>query len=381
VENVETGLRRAQRFMVLATCLYRASHLAVGILAVVQHQRAHPVQWAVLAVALAGSALLYGQAWSRGWFAGASVWADTAVVGCALPVVSYLWGGARTAESIAWVMLLGGSSSAVAAIALPRWHAAAAVVLLALSHLAGYRAVEAGAAVTGGHLNALASSALLAGVFWRYLCRQGTSLDAANARAVAAEAHRARYAERIAHHRALHDTVLATLTTIARGGVDANSPQVRLRCAQEAAYLRRLVERGTADDPDAGIAAALERAVRSAESLALRVTTRYHGLSHGLSAVPGHVATAVADAVTEALNNVRRHAGTGHAYVTVTGGGDRGGVRVTVVDRGRGFDPAAAAGGIGLVQSVHARMREIGGRADVDSAPGEGARVALEWPA
>src|SRR5262249_40217364 len=41
----------------------------------------------------------------------------------------------------------------------------------------------------------------------------------------------------------------------------------------------------------------------------------------------------------EALRNVERHAGTGQAEVTVTGGA--GWAIVKIIDRGRGFDPAA----------------------------------------
>lgn len=229
-----------------------------------------------------------------------------------------------------------------------------------------------------GHLNAVLSSAVMAWVFWWYLRRRGALLDAAQSRAVTAEAARARQAERTAHHAALHDTVLATLTTIAAGRVDANAAPVRERCAREAAYLRRLVQqeedaprrRGGAD-PGAtavtAVGAALEAAVRSAECLGLRVAARYHALP----AVPREVAAALEAAVCEALNNVRSHAGTGEAFLTAVGDGD-GNLAVTVVDRGAGFDPAAAggSGGTGLRRSVYARMTAIGGFARVhDTCP------------
>ncbi|WDT88693.1 hypothetical protein H0E86_21120 [Streptomyces sp. SCSIO-PteL053] len=221
---------------------------------------------------------------------------------------------------------------------------------------------------------------------------------------------RARFAERVTHHNALHDTVLATLTAIARGGVDANTSMMRERCAREAAYLRRLVEEADDREHASEVRAALEESVRAAEALGLRVTARYHALP----AVPGEIALTMARAATEALNNVRCHAGTGHAFLTAAG--DSGRLVVTVVDRGRGFavesagrrgasGPAGAeasggsagaeasggsvvraasvppaTGGIGLDRCVYARMRGVGGRALVDSAPGEGVRVELRWP-
>ncbi|WP_137991009.1 sensor histidine kinase [Streptomyces vilmorinianum] len=372
-----SGLQRAQSFMILATLLYRASHLTVGVLAVTQRQRDLPLQYAGLVTALGLSVLGYGTALRRGWFDRRHVWADVLVTGCLLPLALCAWGGVRETATLGWAMLLGGSASAAAAIALDRLHALAAVALLVVTHLIGYQAVGASRAVLGGHVNSLLSSAVMAWVFWWYLRRQGRLLDDANARTLAAEAHKARYAERLEHHRALHDTVLATLTTLAAGGIDANAPEVRERCAREAAYLRRLIQQTADEVHHREIGAALEEAVASVERLQLRVTAQYHDLPE----VPPEVAAALADAVREALNNVQRHAGTGHAYVTATRDTDgRGGAVVTVVDRGPGFDPERYVPGRGLRGSVHGRMAEVGGRATVDTAPGEGVRVELRWP-
>ncbi|MEU7297033.1 ATP-binding protein [Streptomyces exfoliatus] len=369
--------------MILATMLYRASHLAIGVVGVAQRHRDQPVQYAGVVTAVGLSVLVYGTALRRGWFVRRQVWADVLVCGCLLPFALWAWGGAREPATLGWAMILGGSASAAAAVALDRVRVLAAVALLVATHAVGYQAVGASPAVVVGHLNSLLSSAVMAWVFWWYLRRQGRLLDDANARALSAEAHRARYAERLEHHRALHDTVLATLTTLSSGGIDANAPEVRERCAREAAYLRRLVQQTSDELPHREIGTALEEVVRAAEGLRLKVTARYHALPQ----VPTEVATALADAAGEALNNVRRHAGTGHAFLTATGGppdGDDGGagarVVVTVVDRGPGFDPERYTPGLGLRRSVHDRMAEIGGHAAVDTAPGEGVRVELRWP-
>ncbi len=375
--GIGSGLQRAQSFLLLATGLYRISHLAVGLVGLA-HGRSggRPVGWLLMATAVGCTVLVFGAARSHGWLRAPHVVADVVLVGCALPFAAYFWAGMRETPAIGWAMLLGGSSSGLAAIGLTRWPAAAAVLAIAAIHVVGYRMTGAGVAVIGAHTNAVLSSAAITWLLWRYVRRQGTLLDAANELAVTAEAGRVRYAERIAHHRALHDTVLATLTTIARGGVDANSDPVRSRCAREAAYLRRLIQRSAEEEgPAPGLAAALEGAVRAAEDLELKVTARYHDLP----SVPPEVVSALADAVAEALNNVQRHARTGRAFLTAARHGD--GVLVTVVDRGAGFAPGAvAAGHVGLAQSVHARMREAGGFAEVDSAPGEGTVVELRWP-
>ncbi len=84
--------------------------------------------------------------------------------------------------------------------------------------------------------------------------------------------------------------------------------------------------------------------------------------------------------VGEALRNVERHAGTGHAEVTVTGGA--GWAIVKITDRGRGFDPAATPPSRrGIRDSITERMLAAGGRAAIASRPGAGTTVTVAWPA
>ena len=91
---------------------------------------------------------------------------------------------------------------------------------------------------------------------------------------------------------------------------------------------------------------------------------------------------AISAAIREALNNVARHSGTTEAWVTITSGPveQPGSVSVLVTDRGRGFDVAGTRRGIGLSQSITARLAEVGGIASVDSEPGQGTTVELRWP-
>ncbi|MEU7038170.1 ATP-binding protein [Streptomyces sp. NPDC046237] len=375
--------------MLLATGLYRASHLTAGITALVHAPAAGVAVRVLLGVALGTSLLLYGTGYAQGGFGPRLVWADVLLTGCLLPHAVLWASGGHVPDPGFWALLLGGSAAAAAAAALSPRQAACAVVMILAAHVAAQ--VQTDTARPFGHLMSVLSSAVMARVFWWYLHRQGSLLDEAREQAVRAEAERARQAERMAHHRALHDTVLATLTTIASGRVDANTPGVRERCAREAAYLRRLVQRSEAVEvedgkqgPEVPAGEALEDVVAAAECLGLTVTAQYHELPP----LPGPVAAALTAAATEALNNVRRHAETSAAYLTAIG--RDGGITVTVVDRGRGFDAEAAltggrgtatATGTGLRRSVRARMREIGGAAEVDSAPGEGTRVELRWPA
>ena len=97
--------------------------------------------------------------------------------------------------------------------------------------------------------------------------------------------------------------------------------------------------------------------------------------------IPPEVAQAIAEATLEAVRNSLRHAGDDAAVtrrVTLTS--DACGISIEVSDNGCGFDPSVAGRGRhGVSGSIIARMQDVGGRATVDSVPGEGACVTLRW--
>jgi hypothetical protein len=94
--------------------------------------------------------------------------------------------------------------------------------------------------------------------------------------------------------------------------------------------------------------------------------------------VPGFVALAVAAATGEVLRNIARHARAGHVQVTLDRDGD--GFTLLVVDDGIGFQVATAMSrSHGLRYSVIHRLQDVGGRAEVTSAPGRGTTVRLAW--
>jgi signal transduction histidine kinase len=73
--------------------------------------------------------------------------------------------------------------------------------------------------------------------------------------------------------------------------------------------------------------------------------------------------------VLEGLANAMKHGGLTAPEVALSE--ERGQLQVTVRDAGRGFDPAAAPGGSGLV-GLSDRLAAAGGRLDIDSRPGAG---------
>jgi len=90
---------------------------------------------------------------------------------------------------------------------------------------------------------------------------------------------------------------------------------------------------------------------------------------------------AVVAATRAALDNVVRHAGDGaKAWILVDDEG--GAVTVNIRDDGTGFPrgrlaEAAAAGRLGVAQSIVGRLRDVGGKACLTSSPGQGTEVEL----
>jgi two-component system, NarL family, sensor histidine kinase LiaS len=94
--------------------------------------------------------------------------------------------------------------------------------------------------------------------------------------------------------------------------------------------------------------------------------------------VPLEVEQAIFRVAQEALANVAKHSGAGSVEVDLIYAS--GSMTLRVADDGRGFDPAKNPGeGFGL-QSMHERLEKLGGRVEVESAPGKGTRVTCVCP-
>jgi two-component system CheB/CheR fusion protein len=101
------------------------------------------------------------------------------------------------------------------------------------------------------------------------------------------------------------------------------------------------------------------------------------------TAEPEDVATRLLlfKATRELLMNVAKHAGANQVTLAMARTAECA-VQITVSDRGIGFEPAArgeAWGGSGL-WNVERRLDMIGGRIEVESAPGAGTTVRLSVP-
>lgn len=93
--------------------------------------------------------------------------------------------------------------------------------------------------------------------------------------------------------------------------------------------------------------------------------------------VPVGVAEAFAGALAECLRNVQRHAAATRVIVSLTSDTS---VRLRVADNGAGFDPEVPVPGHhGITSSVVGRIQSVGGQVVIESRPGAGTTVTMEW--
>jgi len=302
----------------------------------------------------------------------AVVLADAAVISALELAHQHLVPAVLIKDSTTWMLPLACTSVYILQIALRPWLGlpGAAVVVIAYGIGSGHPA-DAWLLV----VETVVAAGLVAVI--RGGARQADAIVAAGLeteRQIRAE--EARRADEREQHRQLHDTVLSTLTMVAAGAFAAPSGALTAQAARDLRVLQRLE---AAPDAPAGLAPLtdltpkLELAAASADDLAVRLRLTPVTL-------PAPVTDQLAACVGEALRNVKRHAGTGQAEVTVAGGAGWAVVKIT--DRGRGFDPAATPPSRrGIRESITGRMQAAGGSAAISSHPGAGTTVTVSWPA
>jgi signal transduction histidine kinase len=309
------------------------------------------------------------------------VLADAAVVSALALAQQHLVPAALIEANTTWMLPLACTSVYILQIALrPRFSLpGAAMVVIAYGFGAGDLA-DAWLLV----VETIVAAGLVAVI--RGGARQADTIVAAGlATERQIRAEEARRADEREQHRQLHDTVLSTLTMVAAGAFAEPSPALTAQADRDLRVLQ-----GLAGAPAAAAAPAapampgglapltdlrpkLERAAVTTDDLAVR-------LKLVPVMLPSPVVDQLAACVGEALRNVERHAGTGQAEVTVTGGA--GWAVVEIIDRGRGFDPAATPPSRrGIRESITGRMLAAGGQAAIASRPGAGTTVTVSWPA
>jgi signal transduction histidine kinase len=298
-------------------------------------------------------------------------------------------------DAFSWLVITMSSQLIV-----PAWYAPAAFsVPLALASPTAYLAgaelmtsVDSRTVTTAAFLLVMVAGVHIYGRWQLYshAAAADAALTEANLSAREQYVILSRNIERREHERLLHDTVLNTLTALARAGRD-DVPEVMGRCRQDAARIEDVLRDPGELDADAG--RAYRDLVSGVQAVAAEVRARglrVHIDIDGREAppVPAPVGTAISNAVREALSNVAAHAGTGEAWVKVSlvapDGNTKapGSLRVTVRDTGNGFDLAGVdQTRLGLRRSITERMADCGGEALIWSVPRRGTVVCMSWPA
>lgn len=203
--------------------------------------------------------------------------------------------------------------------------------------------------------------------------------------------------ERTRLSRDIHDTLaqgFSSIVLLARSG-DVTTGDDALRgllrqidatASDNLAEARRVVGALAPRDLEStGLPASLRRLLDAfGEQTGLATELRVDGDVDGL---PTAVEVALVRTAQGALANIRRHAQASRVVVSLCEAGDS--VRLDIVDDGIGFDSQRVSarattsmpekGGYGL-RSTRARLRELGGGLEIETAPGEGTALTAYVP-
>lgn len=206
--------------------------------------------------------------------------------------------------------------------------------------------------------------------------------------------------ERTRISRDIHDTIAQGLSSIRllahAGGNRTEDPEAARVLAQLEALagdsltdVRRIVAAlAPAELENDALAAALQRMLDRA-SADSELSFELH-IDESLPHLPTDVEVALLRTAQSALGNVRLHAAAGRVVVSLIDG--EGSVRLDVIDDGCGFDVASWERAAGSVEGagsgsasyglrfMRARLRELGGGLEIESAPGEGTSVSVHLP-
>lgn len=208
-------------------------------------------------------------------------------------------------------------------------------------------------------------------------------------RALSARLINAQEEERARLARELHDDVSQQIAIVSIGlsnlkraippefaGVRAQSEATREKVASLGESIRRLShELHPAVLQQSGLDDALREFCSEFGSLTgIKVAFCSDG---PFDSVPAKIALCVYRVTQEALQNVKKHANTDHADVTLTHLAET--IRLTVSDHGIGMESNGDSGGLGLT-SIRERARLVNGAVDIKSEPNRGTTLTVTLP-
>jgi signal transduction histidine kinase len=205
-------------------------------------------------------------------------------------------------------------------------------------------------------------------------------VDSANQLAISSAVESARVEaielERSRMDALVHDSVLTTLLVAARA---ENADQVATAQKSARDAIDRLQQAGSDESLReemtlASFFAALEGKVKNQSADFLVTVDRLNDLP-----IPSEIAQALTEATLQAVDNSLKHAGVATDR-KVRLRGQKAGLKIVVSDNGRGFRPSQVARDrLGIRSSIITRVEQVGGRVFIDSQPGSGTNVVIEW--
>ena len=174
----------------------------------------------------------------------------------------------------------------------------------------------------------------------------------------------------------VHDSVLTTLIVAAGANSAEQEKEAELLAKAAIAKLQNAASDANLNESISitSLFSALEFAIkRQSESVAVEIE------SPNDFTVPGEVAAAVTESTLQALSNSLNHAGK-NVERKVFLKGSKAGIKIVVKDDGRGFRPSRVPKNrLGLKLSIIGRMKSVDGRVFIDSKPGMGTNLIIEW--
>ena len=204
--------------------------------------------------------------------------------------------------------------------------------------------------------------------------------DSANQEAISSAVESARVdaveIERSRLDALVHDSVLTTLLVAAH----AETAEQRTLASKSAIEAIERLKKARSDESQpaqftlASFFHALELRVQETSKEFEVSTSRINDLP-----ISSQVAQALTEATLQAVDNSLKHAGqASERAVRLRGQGS--GLKIVVSDNGRGFRPSQVPRDrIGISSSIVARVTNVGGRVFINSSPGAGTSVVIEW--
>ena len=208
---------------------------------------------------------------------------------------------------------------------------------------------------------------------------EAAKVDLASERKLSAAADQARAEAAIREKSRLdalvHDKVLTTLLLAAKAETDQERESVAGMAVSAVTALNSVPKAGSDSDINgSSLFAALEK-IALAQLPELSVSRTEIDTVW----VPEHVATALSEAMLQAIANSQLHAGA-NAKRELHLKGHKNGLKIVIKDDGRGFRMSRVPKNrLGIRVSIVERIENIGGRAYIDSRPGAGTNIILEW--